>query len=304
MAFVKLDTDIIRSTIWFDRPALEVFLTALLLAHPHEITAPEPQIEVGSLELTGWSAPPGWYGLVPASGPGLVAAAHVDMAAGVEALRRMGAPEPESRSQEHGGRRLIRINGGFLLLNYVKYREKDHTTSERSARYRDRKRHAVTSLGHGVTARDVTHANANANANANPEEAKSLSSPAEPPPDTHPIVRGVFDAWRSVHAHPAAKLDPKRTARIRRALSAFAPEQLEQAIRGALKDDWLMGRDAKSPRKYDGLETILRDSAQIERLIDLELGKGAVGYRPKSAGASKQTDEGVDVMSFWKGARK
>lgn len=166
MAFIKLDTGIIRSTIWFDRPALEVFITALLLAEPAEYDVPVPQLKVGALEPTGWSAPPGWYGFVPASGPGLVAAAQVDQATGLAALARMGEPEPTSRSQDHEGRRIIRIDGGFLLLNYVKYRDKDHTTAERSARYRDRKRHGVIPSRHGVTGRGITHADADADADA------------------------------------------------------------------------------------------------------------------------------------------
>lgn len=127
-----------------------------------------------------------------------------------------------------------------------------------------------------------------------------LSEPAKPAADALPVVRSVFDEWQRVHSHPTAKLDAKRTARIRGALKLRGPDELKQAIRGALKDDWLMGRDAKSPRKYDGLETILRDAAQIERLIDLENGKGSVGYRPLAAGASRQTDQGVDPWSFHK----
>jgi hypothetical protein len=306
MAFIKLDTGIIRSTIWFDRPALEVFITALLLAEPAEYDVPIPQLRVGALEPTGWSAPPGWYGFVPASGPGLVAAAQVDQATGLEALARMGEPEPTSRSQDHEGRRIIRIDGGFLLLNYVKYRDKDHTTAERSARYRDRKRHGVIPSRHGVTGRGVTHADADADAdeNAIQEGAKSLSSPAPPAPDAIAVVRSVFDEWQRVHSHPTAKLDAKRTARIRGALKLRGPDELKQAIRGALTDDWLMGRDAKSPRKYDGLETILRDAAQIERLIDLENGKGTPGYRPLAAGASRQTDQGVDPWAFHDKERK
>lgn len=96
-------------------------------------------------------------------------------------------------------------------------------------------------------------------------------------------VREVFAEWQRVHSHDTAKLDAKRTARIRGALKLHAVDQLKLAIRGALKDDWLMGRDPRAPRKYDGLETILRDNAQIERLIDLERGIGSRTRRYGSA---------------------
>lgn len=154
MAFVKLDCTILRSTIWFDRPAREIFITSLLLAEPREFTEPVSQIAVGALEETGWNAPPGWYGFVPASGPGIVHVAGLPLAEGMAALVRLGDPEPESRSQDHGGRRLIRVDGGFVILNYMKHREKDHTSPLRSARYRERlklKRHTVTSHEHAVT---------------------------------------------------------------------------------------------------------------------------------------------------------
>jgi hypothetical protein len=138
-----------------------------------------------------------------------------------------------------------------------------------------------------------------------PSHLEFLSEPAEPATDSIAIVRDVFNEWQRVHSHPIAKLDPKRIGRIRSALKLRGPEELKQAIRGALKDDWLMGRDPKSPRKYDGLETILRDSAQIERLIDLETGKTKPGgYRPTAAGASRQTDEGVDPWAFHDKTRK
>jgi hypothetical protein len=127
-------------------------------------------------------------------------------------------------------------------------------------------------------------------------------SKAAAAPDALATVRRVFDKWRELHHHPTAKLDAKRTARIRGALKTHAPEQLEAALSGALKDDWLMGRDPKSPRKYDGLETILRDAAQIERLIELEQGKGGATPRKIPArGVSLQRDVGVDPMKFFKG---
>lgn len=105
-----------------------------------------------------------------------------------------------------------------------------------------------------------------------PEPAPPPVAPASAPaePTKLATVREVFTEWQTVHGHPNAKLDPDRTKRIRSGLAHFTPEQLKQAIRGALKDEWLMGRDPKSTRKYDGLETILKSPSQIERLIELE----------------------------------
>jgi hypothetical protein len=90
--------------------------------------------------------------------------------------------------------------------------------------------------------------------------------PAPPTDD----IKAVFTHWQTTHAKPASKLDAKRTSRIRTMLKTFDVEQLCRAIDGSLKDDWLCGRDPKSAgKKYNGIETILRDAGQIERLIDL-----------------------------------
>jgi hypothetical protein len=91
-------------------------------------------------------------------------------------------------------------------------------------------------------------------------------------------ARRVFDAWRELHAHPgpAPKFDGKRQARIlARLREGFTTEQLCQALRGALKHSWLMGENP-SGRKYDGIQTILRDAEQVELLIALDEGRGNV----------------------------
>ena len=65
---------------------------------------------------------------------------------------------------------MVRINGGFLVLNYMKFRERDYTAAERSRRYREKckadvasRRDAVTSHRDAVTShRDITQAEADA----------------------------------------------------------------------------------------------------------------------------------------------
>src|SRR5579859_3443218 len=108
MAFVKLDCGILNSTLWVDRDAREVFITALLMAVPGELDSPTPQLEVNALKETGWAVPPGWYGLVPAAGIGIVQRCGLDEARGIAALERLGSPEPSSRTREFDGRRLVR----------------------------------------------------------------------------------------------------------------------------------------------------------------------------------------------------
>ncbi len=144
MPFVKLDAGILNSTIWVLRPDLELFITALLMATPVQLESPVPTLKIRSLDPDPFVVPPGWYGLVEAAGPGIINRAHIDLEPGTAALERLASPEPESRSQDFDGRRMVRVNGGFIVLNFMRYRDKDHTAAERQRRLRAR-RHAVTS---------------------------------------------------------------------------------------------------------------------------------------------------------------
>ena len=140
MPFLKLDIKILTSSVWIDRDVRDVFLTALLMAEPFELRQEIEQLEVRELKPTGFVVPPGWYGFVEAAGIGIVNQALVKYEDGLTALEKLGAPDQNSRSQEFDGRRVVRVNHGYIVLNFMAYREKDHTTRERSRRYRLRKK--------------------------------------------------------------------------------------------------------------------------------------------------------------------
>jgi hypothetical protein len=157
MAYVKLDTGILDSTLWINRDIREIFITALLMAEPKEFHEPVGQLRVNSIESTGWAAPPGWYGYVPAAGAGIVRRAGIEQDEGLAALDVLCSPDPESRSPEFEGRRMIRIENGYLILNYMKYRDKDHSAAERQRRLRYRRKlqansATVTSDNNTITA--------------------------------------------------------------------------------------------------------------------------------------------------------
>lgn len=96
---------------------------------------------------------------------------------------------------------------------------------------------------------------------------KELKPPKSPKGDER--VNTVFEFWKVTHNHPTSKLDDKRRKRITARLSEGYPvDDLLAAISGALYDPWLMGKNPGNKR-YDGIETLLRDAAQVERLRDL-----------------------------------
>lgn len=197
--YVKVDEGILDSTLWANRDQRDVFLTALIMARPLDITEPTPQLEVDSLEPTGFIVPPGWYGFVAAAGPGILRKAVVKSKSGMNALRILGSPDPESRSPDYEGRRLVRVAGGYIVLNYIKYRDRDYTAAERSQRYRDKKKAGdaleLPSRRDAVTPhRNVTQAAAEASAVHHPPSVSGVAAggPASAQPLALPMAKGLW----------------------------------------------------------------------------------------------------------------
>jgi hypothetical protein len=200
--FVKLDCGILQSSLYPQRDLRDIFITALLMAKPHELVDPAPQLEVRSLAETGWTVPAGWYGFVAAAGIGIINAAGVEREAGLVALEQLGAPEADSRSRAFDGRRLVRVDGGFLVLNFMCYRDKDHTAADRARRYRER--HAVTSRANAVTTRNVTHAEI---------RDQKQTSEADLDPPVSPPVGDNQTASAASKPRKARKQKPSATSR-------------------------------------------------------------------------------------------
>jgi hypothetical protein len=159
MSFLKLDESILTSTLWLDRTGRDVLIAAGLKARPRNFSEPVPVYAASSTDGPIYTLPPGEYGFTECSGPGLVnLAGHnpsdpKDWAEGMAALKRLTEPDPDSRDPSYEGRRLARVDGGYIVLSLMKYREKDSTAAERKRRQRERERE---SRRHGVTPRDVT----------------------------------------------------------------------------------------------------------------------------------------------------
>lgn len=94
-AFTKLQRSIVTSSIWLqDMETRLVWITLLALCDRD--------------------------GIVRASPNGLAHQARVSTEACHKALELLQAPDADSRSHEHEGRRIERVDGGFLLLNYTR----------------------------------------------------------------------------------------------------------------------------------------------------------------------------------------
>jgi len=99
MGFTKLWSEIVTSSIWSaDDKVRILWVTMLALS-----------------DSTGF---------VAGSVPGLADVSRMTLEDCERALAVLTEPDPYSRSEEFGGRRLDKIDGGWLILNYGKWREK------------------------------------------------------------------------------------------------------------------------------------------------------------------------------------
>lgn len=120
----------------------------------------------------------------------------------------------------------------------------------------------------------------------------------EPEPKVDP-VRLVFSHWQTELHHPNSKLDDKRRKRIKARLAeGFTADDLCRAISGAKGDSWLMGKNP-SKKLYDGIDTILRDAAQVERLRDLAGDEHAMAVAQGQYSAT--TARNLETLQRWAG---
>ena len=115
--FAKLDVGIVDSTLWMKpHDALRVWIALLA--------------KCDSL------------GIVRASAPAMAHLCFVTLERFEEIINEFSSPDEHSRTPDHGGRRLRKIDGGWLILNYLLYRDmmqrKAQSHAERQANYRER----------------------------------------------------------------------------------------------------------------------------------------------------------------------
>ena len=247
MPFVKIDCGILRSTLWFEREAREVFLTALLMATPKEIQSEMQTFAVDTAKPEKFKVPPGWYGFVEAAGVGIIRFAGVNNKDGMAALKKLTSPEADSRSPDFEGRRMARVDGGFVILNFMKYRDRDYTARDRQKRWRER--NAVTSSNNAVTDRNITQAEAEAEA----YKKKDLVAAFEKLWDEYPRREGKKQSLRHFLSSVKTSSD---LSKIRTALGNYKAKLLAEKTEPRFVkmgstwfNDWESFVDMKPPEK-------------------------------------------------------
>jgi hypothetical protein len=70
-------------------------------------------------------------GFCQAAVPGLAAMARLTVEDTAAALAKLEGPDPYSRTQDHEGRRIEKVDGGWMVLNHGKYRDRDRIERRR-----------------------------------------------------------------------------------------------------------------------------------------------------------------------------
>lgn len=123
-SYTKLFSSLITSSVWGeDVETKVVWITLLALADQH--------------------------GEVQAAVPGVARLAGIELEATRRALGVLEAPDPDSRTPDEEGRRIIPIEGGWRLVNHAKYRA---LASKEQRREQDRIRKAETRARERVSA--------------------------------------------------------------------------------------------------------------------------------------------------------
>lgn len=121
-------------------------------------------------------------GYVPASVPGLANAARVSIAECETAIAKLEANDQYSRTKDNDGRRIKAVDGGWLVLNHDKYRDKrsDEARKEYQRRWQQehRRRQNVDNVDKFVDTVDtmLTHSDADTDSD-NEGERKQPATP-------------------------------------------------------------------------------------------------------------------------------
>jgi len=164
VAFVKLDCGILDSTLWVENLETRItFITMLAMARAD--------------------------GLVEATAPGIARRANISLEAVRYAIEKLEQPDEDSRSLSEDGRRVMRVDGGYQIINYLAYRERDLTATERMRRYRAKQKEQSNQrendpLHRNVITKPLTVTEAEAEAEAEAEKKTTLSGLQ---PDASPI---------------------------------------------------------------------------------------------------------------------
>jgi len=123
-------------------------------------------------------------GFVPAALPGLANAARVSVARCEAAVAILESPDKHSRTPDNDGRRIKKVDGGWMVLNHDKYRDKradeERKEYQRKWQAEHRRRQNVDNVDTNVDSVDTMLTHSDADADADTDIRVGASAPAAP----------------------------------------------------------------------------------------------------------------------------
>ena len=195
--YVKLFGSILDSTVWDTSPATRVVWITLLAMADRD-------------------------GIVEASVPGLAKRAGVERGECERALALFSSPDVDSRSPEFEGRRIEAVDGGWRLLNFEKYRDKQtkeeavEKTRLRVERFRAREaakaaRNAHVTLGNAgndsVTLGNASNTLSSVSSDLSAAADSDAGANQQPPISVHTgrlTTFGISAEWHAAVRFPGA----------------------------------------------------------------------------------------------------
>lgn len=205
-----------------------------------------------------------------------------------KAVKILESPDPESSDDEYDGRRIERINGGWIVLNKKKYHDlatKEHQreqTRQRVKKHRD-KSVTVTQCNANVTHSNEkltpsdTYTDANPYTNtdtllkSNTILDSNIVEQARPRADNiSKSVLEIFEYWQKELNHPKAILDAKRKKAIQARLrEGYSISRLKEAITGVKRSKFHMGDNDRNT-VFDDIELICRSGASVDKFAEMK----------------------------------
>jgi hypothetical protein len=229
MGFTKLDEGILRSSIMAE-PAetFKVFIAILASTDPD--------------------------GIARVSSMFLASACYLPIEVVDKAIASLEAPDPRSRSLADEGRRIRRVDGGFFVINYQKYRERGYSQSEAAIAKREYRERKAKEEGEDIvrtTSGRSASASASASATKKEEELKELRAKADEIFDKYVAYARKADLpWP--RTKPPHKIQPgsaREVALHARIREGFSIDEVLEAIdaqaflRGDNERGWLVSFD-------------------------------------------------------------
>lgn len=262
-SFTKLFSSITESTIWAEPDHVRIVWITMLAMCDRQ-------------------------GRVFSTIPGLAGRSRVSVEHCEEALSKFMSEDRYSRSKEFGGRRIEEIDGGWLLLNYERYRELRDSEADKerkrkwAAKHRayEKRRLSPSTVDHGRP--EVAHDRPKTEDRR--QKTDPESSPSEKGDASHLLVasgdgaaspqkKGAYALYCALwlERYGSAPHPPQKDIiAAQTALKPFSPEEREGLIRAFLADDdkWLVEKAHRLgllPSQIDRLVARSKDLEVSER---------------------------------------